>query len=251
MASGCFDLLAADYDRTWTNTGAGRLQRDAVWRHLLPLFHAGDSVLDLGCGTGEDALRLADLGVRIAAIDASPAMVRIARSRGVSAEVGSIEGIRGLSQTFDGVISNFGALNCLPHLSPLRPHLARMIRPGGHLAICLMGRFCLSESLHFMRRFRFREAVRRWRGCAYAEKLNLSVFYPAAREVRRSLAPDFRLVSRAGIGLAVPPSYVAGLSPSSLRLRGRIDACVAGWPILRAMADHQLFIFRRISNRST
>ena len=30
------------------------------------------------------------------------------------AEVGSIEGIRSLSQTFDGVISNFGAMNCLP-----------------------------------------------------------------------------------------------------------------------------------------
>ena len=30
MASGCFDLLAAEYDRTWTNSGAGRLQRDRV-----------------------------------------------------------------------------------------------------------------------------------------------------------------------------------------------------------------------------
>ena len=28
--------------------------------------------------------------------------------------------------------------------------------------------------------------------------------------------PDFRLVSRTGIGLAVPPSCVGGLSPSSL-----------------------------------
>ena len=65
MSSGCFDLLAADYDRTWTNSGAGRLQRDAVWRHLLPLFHSGDWVLDLGCGTGEDAQHLSRLGIRV------------------------------------------------------------------------------------------------------------------------------------------------------------------------------------------
>ena len=245
MASGCFDLLAADYDRTWTNTGAGRLQRDAVWRHLLPLFHSGNTVLDLGCGTGEDALHLARLGLRVSAIDASPAMVRIAQSRGVSAEIGSIERIHTLDGVFDGVISNFGALNCVPQLSALRSPLARLIRPGGYLAICLMGRFCLGESLHFIRKFEFRKAARRWKGQTYAKRLDLPVYYPSANTVLRALTADFRLVSRAGIGLAVPPSGIANLSPASLRARGRFDARAAAWPILRAMADHQLFIFRR------
>jgi ubiquinone/menaquinone biosynthesis C-methylase UbiE len=245
MASGCFDLLAADYDRTWTNSGAGRLQRDAVWRELLPLFHSGDTVLDLGCGTGEDASYLARLGVRVSAIDASPAMVRIAQSRGVSAEVGSIEGIQALDGVFDGAISNFGALNCVPELAALRNPLARLIRPGGHLAICLMGRFCLSESLHFARKFQFRKAVRRWKGHTYAQRLELPVYYPSASAVTKSLTPDFRLVSRIGIGLTVPPSGIANLSPTSLRARGRIDARVAAWPVLRATADHQLYIFRR------
>jgi len=245
MASGCFDLLAADYDRTWTNTGAGRLQRDAVWRQLLPLFHSGDTVLDLGCGTGEDASYLGRLGVRVSAIDASPAMVQIARSRGVSAEIGSIEGIHALDAVFDGVISNFGALNCAPELSPLRNPLARLIRPGGYLAICLMGRFCLSESLHCMRKLQFRKAARRWSGHTYAQRLKLPVYYPSASAVTQALTSEFRLVSRIGIGLAVPPSGIANLSSASLRIRGRIDSHVAGWPILRAMADHQLYIFRR------
>ncbi len=245
MASGCFDLLAADYDRTWTNTGAGRLQRDAVWRQLLPLFHSGDTVLDLGCGTGEDADHLARLGVRVSAIDASPAMVRIARSRGVSAEVGSIEGIHALDRVFDGVISNFGALNCVPDLSALRNPLARLIRSGGHLAICLMGRFCLNESLHFTRKLQFQKAARRWRGHTYAQRLDLPVYYPSASAVTRALTPEFRLVSRTGIGLAVPPSGIVNFSPASLSIRGRIDLRIAAWPILRAMADHQLYIFRR------
>jgi ubiquinone/menaquinone biosynthesis C-methylase UbiE len=245
MASGCFDLLAADYDRTWTNSGAGRLQRDAVWRQLLPLFDSGDTVLDLGCGTGEDASHLARLGVRVTAIDASPAMVRIAQGRGVSAEVGSIEGIQSFDEVFDGAISNFGALNCVPELSSLRNPLATLIRSGGHLAICLMGRFCLSESLHFIRKFEFRKAARRWKGQTYAKRLDLPVYYPSANAVTQALTPEFLLMSRVGIGLAVPPSGIANLSPASLRIRGELDARIATWPILRAMADHQLYIFRR------
>jgi ubiquinone/menaquinone biosynthesis C-methylase UbiE len=245
MASGCFDLLAADYDRTWTNTGAGRLQRDAVWRHLLPLFDCGDRVLDLGCGTGEDASHLARFGVRVSAIDASPSMVRIAQNRGVSAEVGSIEGIHALDGVFDGVISNFGALNCVPDLSTLHNPLVRLIRSGGHLAICLMGRFCLGESLHFVRKLQFRKAARRWKGQTYAQRLDLPVYYPSANAVTQALTPEFRLVSRIGIGLTVPPSGIANLSPASLRIRGEFDARIAAWPILRAMADHQLYIFRR------
>jgi SAM-dependent methyltransferase len=245
MASGCFDLLAADYDRTWTNSGAGRLQRDAVWKHLRPLFHCCDTVLDLGCGTGEDASYLARLGVMVSAIDASPAMVRIAQSRGVPAEIGNIESIHDLHGVFDGVISNFGALNCVPELGAMRTPLARLVRSEGYLAICLMGRFCLNESLHFMRKFQFRKAARRWKGHAYAQKLDLPVYYPSARAVTQALAPEFRLVSRTGIGLAVPPSGVMNLSRASLRIRGQIDASVASWPMLRAMADHQLFIFQR------
>jgi len=245
MASGCFDLLAADYDRTWTNSGAGRLQRRAVWRHLFLLFRAGDRVLDLGCGTGEDACGLARAGVRVSALDASPAMVRIARNRGVPAELGNIEAIRDLEGAFDGVISNFGAMNCVSEVSALRAPLANLVRPGGHLAICLMSRFCLMESLSLARQFRFRKAARRWTGRAYAERLGLTVYYPSAKQVRRALAPEFRLLDRVGIGLAVPPTGVGDPSALSLRLRSRIDAQIAGWPGLRGMADHQLHIFRR------
>jgi ubiquinone/menaquinone biosynthesis C-methylase UbiE len=245
VASGCFDRIAAEYDRTWTNSSAGRLQRDAVWRHMFPLFGSGDSVLDLGCGTGEDAQQLARAGVRVRAIDASPEMVRIARHRGVHAEVGSIEELHQVNGTFDGVISDFGALNCVEDLPQLRLPLARLVRPGGYLVICLMGRFCLMESLHFFRHFQFRKAARRWPGETYAERLRLKAFYPGARHVARAMSPAFELTRRIGIGVAVPPSYIPDLSRTSLWVRNQVDKSIAHWPFVRSMADHQLFIFIR------
>jgi ubiquinone/menaquinone biosynthesis C-methylase UbiE len=245
MASGCFDLLAADYDRTWTHTPAGCLQRDAVWRHMLTLFRPGDHVLDLGCGTGEDALRLVRGSVRVRGLDASPEMVRIARARGVCAEVGNIEDIGRLEDTFDGVISNFGALNCVENIAVLRSPLARLVRRGGHLAFCTMSRFCGLESLHYLRRLQFRKAMRRWSGETYAARLGLKVFYPSGRQIKRALEPEFQLVSTIGIGVTIPPSYVQDVPPASLRLRARIDEYIEQWPWFRAIADHQLFLFVR------
>lgn len=245
MASGCFDLLAAEYDRAWTNSGPGRLQRNAVWRQILPLFQAGQSVLDLGCGTGEDARALSHRGVRVSALDASPEMVRIARHRGVDAHVGAIEAIDTIDGRFDGVISNFGALNCISRLAPLRAPLARLVRPGGYLAVCLMSRFCAIETLHFLRQFRFGKAARRWPGETFSETLKLKAYYPRAAQVRQAMTPEFDLRFRTGIGFTVPPSYVNGIGPASLHLRSRIDEWFAHLPLLRAMSDHQLYIFRR------
>ena len=38
-----FDRMAPRYDDLWTNTDVGRLQREAVWRHIDPLFRAGST----------------------------------------------------------------------------------------------------------------------------------------------------------------------------------------------------------------
>src|SRR5688572_7892814 len=115
--SAAFDRLAETYDALWTNSAVGRVQRDQVWREIDAVFRPGDRVLDLGCGTGEDAAHLVSRGVNVHAIDPSPAMVRVALRRGgFTAEVGTQpQGV------YDGVLSNFGALNCVEDL----PALAR------------------------------------------------------------------------------------------------------------------------------
>jgi SAM-dependent methyltransferase len=243
MTATAFDTLAPDYDTLWTNTPVGRLQREAVWRHCGHLFRRGETVLDLGCGTGEDALRLERRGVRVVATDSSPEMVRIARERGVDARLLRIEDAAATEQVFDGAISNFGAMNCVPRISDLREPLAGMIRQGGYLAICVMGRFCLWETAWYGLRGEFRRAARRWKGEATFG--GFRVFYPRTGEIEKALAPDFILSATAGIGVCVPPSYVRGLSPGLLNSLGRMDSLAASWAGVRSLSDHRLMIFRR------
>lgn len=62
---------------------------DAV-AHQLILFtqrHAGNSVLDLGCATGNYCIKLGQLGYRVTGADVNPEYVAIARERGVDAHL--------------------------------------------------------------------------------------------------------------------------------------------------------------------
>ena len=124
-----FDGIASRYDELWTRSTVGRLQRDAVWRRLDSLFRRGDQLLDLGCGTGEDPLHFAQLGIKVALSMLLVKMVRVARARGVDAPVLAlgIEELDRITGGFDGVISDVGALTCVSDLNAVRYALARLL----------------------------------------------------------------------------------------------------------------------------
>jgi ubiquinone/menaquinone biosynthesis C-methylase UbiE len=246
LSTTAFDNLASQYDRLWTCTTIGQLQREAVWRNIASLFKPGETVLDLGCGTGEDAVRLINAGLRVHGIDASPEMVRIARDRGVDAEVLPIESCRQLEGRFDAGLSNFGAMNCVEDLESLREPLGRLVRPGGYLVICLIGRFCLWETAWSLSHARPAKAFRRWRTSAMSS-LGFRVFYPSKEKLESSLGPHFTLLNWRGVGLSVPPSYVTGLSDGVLHKLDAFDRRIAHWPVLRGLSDHRLFVFVRNS----
>ena len=239
-----FDSVAARYDEQWTRTPIGRAQRNLVWRNLEPLFRPGNRILDVGCGTGVDASHFAARGVAVHAIDPSPAMVQLAQERGgFTSEVIGAEDLTRIDGLFDGAISNFGALNCVSDLPAVARELARLMRPGSVVAICIIGRFCAWESLYYSLHFRFGKAFRRLRSRAQSS-LGITVYYPSVTELARAFAPGFNLHRWMGIGLLVPPSYVPLPGPA-VRILGAMDRALARLPLLRAAADHRLLLFVR------
>jgi hypothetical protein len=125
--------------------------------------------------------------------------------------------------------------------------LARLIRPGGYLMICIMGRFCAWETAWALLRGQPRKAFRRWRSSVMSS-LGVRVFYPSKQRVEAALRPAFTLANWYGIGVCVPPSYVTGLSDGLLERLDALDRRIAHWPVLRAAADHRLFVFVRNSS---
>ena len=146
MASGAaaaalaFDRIAPRYDESFGRNPAALLFRHVFQERLRRLFPAGARVLDLGCGTGDDALFLASLGVRVHALDIAPEMVARTREKAeraglaerVHVEERAAEDVASAGSGFDGAFSDFGALNCAA-LGAVGEGLARALRPGAPL----------------------------------------------------------------------------------------------------------------------
>lgn len=96
-----------------------------------------DEVLELGCGTGSTALRLAPRARRYLATDISPEMVAIANEKLVAAPqanlrfaVATAEELSAPGPGFDAVLG-FNYLHLVPDLSATLACVYRLLRPGG------------------------------------------------------------------------------------------------------------------------
>lgn len=260
-----FDAVAARYDEMFTSSSIGLAQRAPVWKELARAFCGGDRILEIGCGTGVDACFLAERSVEVLACDPSSEMIAVAarrvRQNGLQAlvrtQVLRAEEIPTLrpDELFDGALSNFGALNCVSDLAGLARNLARLLRPGAIVLFCWMGPCCLCEIVWYLGRGSKQKAFRRFGKngvrAILADKAYVDVHYPSVKRLARIFAPEFRLRSVRGVGIAVPPSYLepwARRHPQLLRVCEAADSWVARWPGIRMLGDHVLVRLQRTSS---
>src|ERR1700685_998565 len=84
-----FDSVAADYDGPRGNNDLIQDMRREMWRILDATFAPGSRLIDLGCGTGLDAVRMAAVGHHVTATDWSPRMVERTRQRAEREQLGN------------------------------------------------------------------------------------------------------------------------------------------------------------------
>jgi ubiquinone/menaquinone biosynthesis C-methylase UbiE len=121
-----FDRHALTYDERFSSLAAAQAIRRQVWCIADALFSPGSRLLDLGCGTGDDAIHFAERGIQVTSIDISPGMIAQlllkAEAAGVQgrivAHIADLETFQPETE-FNGLFSNFGALNCVPQVSGL------------------------------------------------------------------------------------------------------------------------------------
>jgi SAM-dependent methyltransferase len=262
-----FDSFAGGYDETFTYSKLGRLLRPRVWEKLARHFVSGQHILELTCGTGEDAIWLAKRGVQVMATDGSLEMVNVARVKAEAAGVADQVAVAQISlqematgyfheaelkenpnEAFDGVFSNFGGLNTISDWQPLAEAIAELVRPGGKAVLVPMGPVCPWEIVWHLGHAQPKTALRRFGGSAPAKigDAVIPIWYPSATRLKRDFAPWFKHLYTESLGLLLPPSYLDHLVnrwPAFFAKADRLEQLMA--PLTKGWGDHYIIIFER------
>jgi 2-polyprenyl-3-methyl-5-hydroxy-6-metoxy-1,4-benzoquinol methylase len=118
--------------------------RSLLWSEYLAHFKSGDHILDIGCGTGIDAIFLAQHRMHVTGIDVSSGMIAQSRSEIESSnltdyidfKVLDADCISSLSPTkFDGIISAFAGINMVTDIRSFGDNAADLLKPNGHMIL--------------------------------------------------------------------------------------------------------------------
>jgi len=139
-----YDEVAEVYDRHYA-TDRGRIYYDHVCDLVLDDLPRGGLLLDLGCGTGLFMVRYCASGGDAVGLDISRGMIARARQRcpACTVSVGTAEQLPFRDATFDAVASIL-AFSYLQRPEAMLAESFRVLKPGGTIAVCTLGRNLLT-----------------------------------------------------------------------------------------------------------
>lgn len=258
-----FDVMAETYDEAFSFSEIGKLQREGVWRKLLPLLGSHQKplrILEINCGTGVDALRLATLGHHVIATDASAVMIDQATQKihdGVKDNLqflqlsfAQLSGYN-FNTTFDLVFSNFGGLNCIDkkELRQLDKDLARITNENATLFFVVMGKFCVWETTYHLLAGKWKTAIRRIKGeSTFTVNGNtIPVHYYTPGSLNKLFGHYHHCYSHA-VGFFVPPSYLESFfekHPVWLKRLGKLEKKINSREWLSLLSDHYCTVLKK------
>ncbi|NNT71333.1 methyltransferase domain-containing protein [Flavobacterium sp. IMCC34852] len=250
-----FDKAAINYDDTFTNTNIGKMQRALVYAELSKHLTSVQNILEINCGTGEDAIWLAKQNFNVTATDISPKMIEVAKSKAnLNFKVADINSITKTFEgsTFDLLFSNFGGLNCLSK-SELEKFFANsdsILSEKGKMALVIMPKNTLWEQFYFLTKAQFKNISRRKQESviAYVDGENVTTYYYNPKDIVNLAKANFETVAVKPIGFFIPPSYLDGFFKNKKGFLGFLDRLERGiknisW--LSKYADHYLIILQK------
>jgi len=262
-----FNSIAQVYDTDFTYSQTGMLQRERVYYYLKKNLanRSNVSVLELNCGTGEDAVWLAKQGCTVLATDISETMILVAKEKvfkhkleaKITCKALSIEQLSQLdaSVKYDFIFSDFGGLNCVApeNLKKISPSLQRLLKPNGRFIGVVMSRFCWWETLYFTLKGQFKKAWRRRAKEAIAAPLTpttiVDTWYYSPKEFSGLLQAEFDGQEVHPVGFMLPPSYLDNWfknKPFLMQILNRLEKISPSF--CSKWSDHYMIVLRPKKN---
>jgi len=264
-----FDDLAPTYDKDIAANEVTIRMRKIFRKALLEAFHPGRRVIEIGCGTGIDALWLAEQGIDVVATDISQGMVDRVTEKARAMALGSKLICRKLaakdvgllgqefgSESFDGAYSHAGALNMEPELARVPAQLRPLLRETSPFVCSVINRTSLFEVLFYLGVLRPRKAFRRLgnpvpipisRSGPLQRYVVPSRFYTPS-ETRRLFEAHFVLTRLQAMELFLPPANLTREYSFLKPIFAPLEALETQLSTRRPWNEwghHTIFVFRR------
>jgi ubiquinone/menaquinone biosynthesis C-methylase UbiE len=255
-----FDNAAQNYDTSFTHSVIGKLQRNLVHQHFSKILKESqpETILEINCGTGEDAIWLAKQNFDVTATDISEAMIAVAKNKikldNLAFKVANINTISNIfsNQKFDLIFSNFGGLNCLSktELESFFKNASEIITKNGQLILVIMPENTLWEQLYFLSKLNFKSAFRRKKETAIAnvDGENVTTYYYNPKDIVNLAEANFEIKQYKPIGFFVPPSYLEPFfknKPKLISFLNALEQSVKNQSWLSKYADHYLIVLQK------
>lgn len=254
-----FDQVADAYDKIFERNLITQNIRSIIWNSYLEYFKTGSTVLDINCGTGTDAIFLAEHGISVIAIDSSARMIEKTKnkisSKGfahlISPRNISYDNIADIQSTFDGCISNFGGVNCTDDLLKLSDKISSSLKPGGTFIACVMNKISITEVISHILRLEFKKGFRRFTNSYCLIKVGSSyvkVWYYTPQKFMKAFSGKFTPLRLYGLNIFSPNPNAHRFTsdhPKATQYLLKFDDLIRFIFPFRSMGDHFVIEMRR------
>jgi ubiquinone/menaquinone biosynthesis C-methylase UbiE len=254
-----FDKAAQNYDKTFSHSEIGKLQRNLVYHHLEKLLsNQQQNILEINCGTGEDAIWLAKKNHSIIATDISNEMIAVAKTKESHQNLNFCQADsitiseQFKDKKFDSIFSNFGGLNCLTvdELTIFFKNSTSILSEKGKLILVIMPKNTLWEKIYFILKRKFKSSFRRTKKIAFANVDGTSVptYYYNPKDIVNLTNANFDCLEVKPIGFFIPPSYLEPFFKNKkglLQFLYTLETKIKNWSFLSKYADHYLIVLQK------
>lgn len=251
-----FDQAAPNYDSHFTFSEIGKLQRNLVYEKVQKQLKNINNILEINCGTGEDAIWLAHQNFQVTATDISEKMIEIAQSKSnvenLTFKVLDSNNLAEVSEKYDFLFSNFGGLNCLTEseLGLFFYAAAKVLSDKGKMSMVIMPKNTLWEQFYFLLKFNFNTAFRRKKEVVFAnvDGEKVATYYYNPKDIVHLSQVNFEILEVKPVGFFIPPSYLEPFFKNKkLLLKGLnfLENSIKNSSFLSKYADHYIITLQK------
>jgi ubiquinone/menaquinone biosynthesis C-methylase UbiE len=258
-----FDSASEEYDFTIGSNFINSWIRERSIEELLTLTKRDDVLLEIGCGTGSEAIEVSKRVAGVLATDISSEMISLLRRKiearnllgRVSAfQVGASE-ISLAAPLLPGgktrVAYSFnGALNCEPNIERVPSELSKVVEDGGYFVCSIRNSLCISEALAHGMVLQFDKMAPRKKQPIMVSVggMDIPSYYYRPSAFARHFSSRFRVRRMIGLPAILPPAYLSDIYFRARRVLSfieRVEAATAGSFPFNRFGDQTLIVMQK------